>query len=62
MEQEKPKTLAYDKEAALKRYHAAMVTQLVLNGLSVQAAKSKTDEAVEYLTKLNLQFPEIIVG
>lgn len=58
----KPKAIYYNKEEAQLRYFSAMFTQLVLNGLSVQAAKAKTDEAVEVIIKLNLKFPEITIG
>jgi hypothetical protein len=55
-------TLPYDKEAHLSRYHAELFTQLVLNGLTVPAAKDRANEAVDYISKLNLPIPEIKVG
>ena len=62
MEEEVKQTITYNKETSLKKYHAALFTQLILNGISVEAAKNKANEAVEYLTRLNLPVPEILVG
>jgi len=55
-------SLPYNREEAQLRYFTAMFTQLVLNGLSVQAAKQRADKAIETINRLNLKFPEIIVG
>lgn len=62
MKEETKQTITYNREAALRRYHAALFTQLVINGVSIEAAKNRVNEAVEYLTRLNLPVPELIVG
>jgi hypothetical protein len=55
-------TLPYDRQAHLSMYHSEVFTQLVLNGLTIQAAKERANEAVDYISKLNLPIPEIKVG
>jgi hypothetical protein len=61
-EEKKTQTISYDREEAGRRYHAALFTQLVLHGLSIESAKNRTNEAVDYINKLNIPFPEILVG
>lgn len=55
-------TLSYDKVEAQNRYFSALFTQLVLNGLAVNAAKDRANEAIEVINRLNLKFPDIHVG
>lgn len=62
MKEETKQSITYNKEEALKRYHAALFTQLVIHGISVESANNRANEAVDCLTRLNLPVPEILVG
>ena len=55
-------TLHYDRKAAKLRYDSELFTQLVINGLSVSAARERVKEAIEYLERHELPFPEIRIG
>lgn len=50
------------RDAKRDRYYSQLFTQLIIHGVSVQAANERALEAADVLYKNNREFPTIIVG